>query len=114
MLDDTTTPQKLHYRLTTAEWIQVVNTLKPAELRVLYYLCTLALFGDRQLHIGVRETAQKLAMNPGTVSRALKTLGEQGWIDLELLQVKVRKLVRCRQMIAERWPAADIVAFLRE
>jgi hypothetical protein len=30
------------------------------------------------------------------------------------LYVKVRKLVRCRQMITERWPAAAIVAFLQE
>jgi len=85
------TPVKsTHYRLTADEWDAVWEQLKPSEVRILYYLRLLDPFGDRDLAIGVRELARKLAVDHATVSRALKTLDAKGYIDLELLQVKAR------------------------
>lgn len=81
---------KIHYRLTLDEWLKAVDALKPAELKVLYYLRTLDPFGDRKHSIKVRETAHLLKMDPGTVSRALKALDQKGWIDLDLIEVSVR------------------------
>ena len=85
-----TQSQKIHYRLTLDEWLQAANSLKPAELKVLYYLRTLDPFGDRKHRIGVRDTAALLKLNPGTVSRALKVLDAQGWISLDLVEVTVQ------------------------
>lgn len=86
--------QKLHYRLTNEEWVQAVRTLKPAEKDVLYYLRTLDPFGDRYLDLGVREIARILDYDPGTVSRALKSLDAQQYINIDLLRVGVRIRIR--------------------
>jgi hypothetical protein len=80
----------LHYRLTNDEWVQAVQDLKPAQRDVLYYLRTLDPFGDRSVDIGVREIARTLGYDASTVSRALKVLDQKGYIDLELLQVRVK------------------------
>jgi DNA-binding Lrp family transcriptional regulator len=80
----------LHYRLTAAEWITLCNTLKPAELKVLIYLRTLNPFHDRELEIGVRDLAAQLGLSPSAVSRALKHLQAQGYIDLELIAVRLK------------------------
>lgn len=81
-----------HYPLTNEEWLRVTQELKPAEIIVLYHLRTLTPFGEHSTPIGVREMAKTLAMNPGTVSRALKRLDHLGYIDLELVQVNVKVL----------------------
>ena len=60
------------------------------EVRILYHLRLLDPFGDRSLDIGVRELACTLNIDHSTVSRTLKTLDAKGYIDLELLQMKVR------------------------
>lgn len=83
-------PKNLHYRLTNEEWIQAVRSLTPSQRDILYYLRTLDPFGDRALDIGVREIAKILGYNPGTVSRALKALDNEGYIELDLLRVRVR------------------------
>jgi hypothetical protein len=80
----------LHYRLTNEEWVQAVRTLKPAEKDVLYYLRTLDPFGDRYMEFGVREIARILDYDPGTISRALKSLDAKKHINLDLLRVGVR------------------------
>ena len=79
-----------HYRLTVDEWVEVVTELKPAEIKILYYLRTLDPFGDRPLDIGVREMAKILSCSPGTVSKALKALDTKGYIDLEITTARVK------------------------
>jgi hypothetical protein len=79
----------VYYPLTNDEWLKITQELKPAEIVVLYHLRTVTPFGDRPTPIGVRELAKTLKINPGTVSRALKRLDHLGYIDLELIQVKV-------------------------
>ena len=80
----------LYYRLTSEEWLRACRELKPSEKDVLYYLRTLDPFGERDLDIGVRQMARDLGMNPGTVSRALKTLDSKGWIDMEITSARVK------------------------
>lgn len=80
----------LHYRLTADEWLTLCNSLKPAELKVLIYLRTLNPFHDRELEIGVRDLATQLGLSPSAVSRALKHLQAQGYIDLELIAVRLK------------------------
>lgn len=84
----TQTPE-LYYPLTCREWLQAVRCLKPAERDVLYYLRTMDPFG-KGMDIGVREMAGLLGHSPGTVSKALKALDREGFIDLELVSVQVR------------------------
>lgn len=80
----------LYYRLTSEEWLRACRELKPSEKDVLYYLRTLDPFGERNLDIGVRQVARDLGMSPGTVSRALKTLDSNGWIDMEITSARVK------------------------
>lgn len=84
----------VYYPLTNDEWLKITQELKPAEIVVLYHLRTVTPFGDRPTPVGVRDLAKTLKMNPGTVSRALKRLDHLGYIDLELIQVKVTILTK--------------------
>ena len=81
---------KLHYRLTSEEWLRISQDLKLAELRVLYYLRTLDPFGDRQLNLKVIHIAQTTGLKKGTVSKVLKVLAEKNYIDLELITIQIR------------------------
>jgi DNA-binding Lrp family transcriptional regulator len=76
-------PKPLHYPLTELEWLNAWNELKPAEIKILFYLRTLNPWGDRQVEVKVVEIADRLNMNKSTVSRALKRLDELGYIDFE-------------------------------
>jgi hypothetical protein len=104
MSDQTPRPDALHYRLTHAEWLDICQKLKPAEMKLLYYLRTLDPFGDRNLELGVREIAAQINCDPGTISRALRKLADQKLIDLELLRVRVRvrSLLRTDNTVAYR------------
>ena len=79
-----------HYRLTCDEWLQACTELKPAEMKVLYYLRTLDPWGDKNLDISVTDIADRLKCNKGTVSRALKALDTSGWIELEINSATVK------------------------
>ena len=79
-----------HYRLTNDEWLRACTELKPAEMKVLYYLRTLDPWGDKNLEIGVTDVAKILKCNKGTVSRALKALDAGDWINLEINTATVK------------------------
>ena len=87
---------KLHYRLTNEEWNTISADLKLAELRVLFHLRTLDPFGDRELDIGVRELGRTLKCSPSTISRALTVLQNKGYIDLEMIRVRVKIKDSCK------------------
>lgn len=86
--------QKRHYRLTHREWCSSTKRLKPAELKVLYYLRTLDPFGDHWLDIHITPIADDLELNKSTVSRALRKLAEQKYLDLEIQTARVRLFSR--------------------
>lgn len=83
-------PEKLHYRLTTEEWLSASQSLNKAELTILYYLRTLTPWGDRHLDLKVVDIAKSCHMAKGTASKALHRLGELGWIDLEMVTVRIK------------------------
>lgn len=81
---------KLHYPLTEAEWLNVWDELKPAEIKVLFYLRTLNPWGDRNLEVRVTQIATTLKLNKSTVSRALVRLKQLGYISLQIETAIVR------------------------
>ena len=95
MTDQKTKIDGKFYPLQNEEWLKACQELKPSELKLLYHLRTLDPFGDRNVELGVTALALLLGMSKSTVSEGLKALSQKGWIDLELIKVKVRlKTVR--------------------
>lgn len=93
------------YKLTHEEWIRS-QQLKPAERDLLFYLKTKDPFCDG-IEITVTQIAEDLGRNKSTISRALKILTEQGWIDLEMVKVKI-KVLRGDNSVAYRQHAIPV------
>lgn len=83
-------PKNLHYRLTCEEWLCLSQKLKFAELRILLYLRTLDPFGDRPLNLKVIDIAETTGLQKGTVSKALRSLSDLGYIDLEMVTIRIQ------------------------
>jgi DNA-binding FadR family transcriptional regulator len=78
------------YKLENEEWRIACKFLRPTELLILYHLRTLDPFGESEIELGVSSLARELGVSKGAVSKALRSLAEKGWIDLELNNVNVR------------------------
>ena len=81
------------YPLQHDEWVKACQELTPAQRDVLYFIRTLDPYNNG-LDINTAEIARQLStetkkVHRQTVSRALKELDSRGFIDLELLMVKV-------------------------
>ncbi len=81
------------YPLQHDEWVRACQELTPAQRDVLYFIRTLDPYSNG-LDINTAEIARQLStktkkVHRQTVSRALKELDSRGFIDLELLMVKV-------------------------
>jgi len=81
------------YPLQHDEWLRACRELTPAQRDVLYFVRTLDPYGD-SLDISIAEIARQLStdkrtVHRSTVSRALKELDANGFIDMELLMVKL-------------------------
>lgn len=84
------------YPLQHEEWLRACQELTPAQKDVLYFIRTLDPYGEG-VELSVSGIARQLStqdkeVHRSTVSRALKALDEKGFIDLELLRVKVKIL----------------------
>lgn len=101
--------QPLHYRLTTEEWLAISSKLTRAELIVLYYLRTLDPFGDRPLDLKVIDIAEVTGLTKGTVSKALRSLHDQGLIELEMVTVRIR-LNPSKLASAKKFPTGNLVS----
>lgn len=94
------------YPLQHNEWLQACKELLPAERDVLYYIRTLDPYNN-SVEINTAQIARDLStdtktVHRQTVSRALKKLDEKGFIDLELVRVKV--VVAAKGMWCEETP----------
>lgn len=69
--------EPLYHCLTQEEWINVTTICTYAETKVLYYLLAENPMGDRTVDCRVRTLAERLKLNIGTVSRAIKSLEEK-------------------------------------
>jgi predicted transcriptional regulator len=81
------------YPLQHDEWLRACRELTPAQRDVLYFVRTLDPYGEG-LDISIAEIARQLStdkrtVHRSTVSRALKELDANGFIDMELLMVKL-------------------------
>jgi predicted DNA-binding transcriptional regulator len=89
------------YQLEPDEWLEACKILKPAELKVLYRLRTLDPFGDRPIKFRVIDIAKDLDMNKGTVSRAVQVLGEQGYINVEIVEAIATLTTKTKKLPVE-------------
>lgn len=84
------------YPLQHSEWLRACHELTPAQRDVLYYLRTLDPYSNG-LDISPASIARALSsdtkeVHRSTVGRALKVLEEKGFVDLEMLEVRIHVL----------------------
>jgi hypothetical protein len=82
------------YPLQSEEWLETVKQLTHSELKVLYYIRSLDPYNKgislTPVQIARDLSTEKCKMHRSTVGRALKSLDNQGFIQMELLQVQIR------------------------
>ena len=82
------------YPLKSEEWLQSINQLTHSELKVLYYVRSLDPYNNginlTPAQIARDLSTDKIKMHRSTVGRALKSLDRKGFINMELLQVRVK------------------------
>ncbi len=81
------------YPLQHNEWLKACHELTPAQRDVLYFIRTLDPYGE-SVEVSIAEIARQLStdkkiVHRSTVSRALKELDAKGFIDMDLIKVKV-------------------------
>lgn len=79
------------YPLQHLEWLRACKELKPAERDILYYIRTLDPHSDGK-ELSVSAIASDLGRDKGTVSRALQVLLAKGFVEIELVRVKIKIL----------------------
>lgn len=82
------------YPLKSEEWLNSINKLTHSELKILYYVRSLDPYNNgislTPAQIARDLSTEKHKMHRSTVGRALKSLDRKGFIDMELLQVRVK------------------------
>ncbi len=82
------------YPLKSEEWLNSINQLTHSELKVLYYVRSLDPYNNginlTPAQIARDLSTEKTKMHRSTVGRALKTLDRKGFINMELLQVRIK------------------------
>ena len=82
------------YALKNEEHLRACRELTSTQRDIFYYLKSLDPYGDRPLNISIVSIAKQLRLSRFTVSRALKALDSLGWLELELIYVRARVLMR--------------------
>jgi hypothetical protein len=82
------------YPLQSEEWLETVKQLTHSELKVLYYIRSLDPYNKgislTPVQIASDLSTDKSKMHRSTVTRALKSLDNQGFIQMELLQIQIK------------------------
>jgi hypothetical protein len=82
------------YPLKSEEWLNSINKLTHSELKILYYVRSLDPYNNginlTPAQIAKDLSTDKAKMHRSTVGRALKSLDRQGFINMELLQVRIK------------------------
>jgi hypothetical protein len=82
------------YPLQHGEWLSSINQLTHSELKVLYYVRSLDPYNNginlTPAQIARDLSTDKVKIHRSTVGRALKSLDKKGFINMELLQVRVK------------------------
>ena len=82
------------YPLKSEEWVETVKQLTHSELKILYYVRSLDPY-NRGISLTPAQIAKDLStekskMHRSTVGRALKSLDSKGFIQMELIQVRIQ------------------------
>ncbi len=82
------------YPLKSEEWLDSINQLTHSELKILYYIRSLDPYSNginlTPAQIARDLTTEKHKMHRSTVGRALKSLDRKGFIDMELIKVRIK------------------------
>ena len=82
------------YPLKSEEWLDSINQLTHSELKILYYIRSLDPYSNginlTPAQIARDLTTEKHKMHRSTVGRALKSLDRKGFINMELLRVRLK------------------------
>ena len=82
------------YPLKSEEWLDSINKLTHSELKILYYVRSLDPYNNginlTPAQIAKDMSTDKVKMHRSTVGRALKSLDKQGFINMELLRVRIK------------------------
>ncbi len=94
------------YPLKSSEWLDSINQLTHSELKILYYVRSLDPYNNG-IDITPAQIARDLStdknkMHRSTVGRALKSLDRKGFINMELIKVRIK--VNPRGFLAEPEP----------
>ena len=82
------------YPLKSEEWVETVKQLTHSELKILYYVRSLDPYNKgislTPVQIAKDLSTEKSKMHRSTVGRALKSLDSKGFIQMELIQVRIQ------------------------
>ena len=82
------------YPLKSEEWLDSINKLTHSELKILYYVRSLDPYNNgidlTPAQIARDLSTDKNKMHRSTVGRALKSLDRKGFINLELIKVRIK------------------------
>jgi predicted transcriptional regulator len=95
-------PQPSFFKLTKDIWLAAVHELRPADIKVLFYLLTLQPFNDIWFELEVGTIAEDLNLHSSTVYKSLRRLKRDALIDLEITRVKVKVTQKGRN-----WPTGE-------
>ena len=82
------------YPLKSEEWVETVTQLTHSELKILYYVRSLDPYNKgislTPAQIAKDLSTEKSKMHRSTVGRALKSLNSKGFIQMELIKVRIK------------------------
>ena len=82
------------YPLKSEEWLDSINKLTHSELKILYYVRSLDPYNNginlTPAQIARDLSTDKQKMHRSTVGRALKSLDRKGFINMELIKVRIK------------------------
>ena len=97
------------YPLKSEEWLDSINQLTHSELKILYYVRSLDPYNNgidiTPAQIARDLSTEKNKMHRSTVGRALKSLDKKGFINMELIKVRIK--VNPRGFLAEPEPKPE-------
>ena len=97
------------YPLKSSEWLDSINQLTHSELKILYYVRSLDPYNNgidlTPASIARDLSTDKNKMHRSTVGRALKSLDRKGFINMELIKVRIK--VNPRGFLTESEPQPE-------
>lgn len=97
------------YPLKSEEWLDSISQLTHSELKILYYVRSLDPYNNgidiTPASIARDLSTEKNKMHRSTVGRALKSLDRKGFINMELIKVRIK--VNPRGFLAEPEPEPE-------